>query len=37
LTVEVRDGLEVILTGVAEPVYAGELSPELVRAIEDAD
>jgi diaminopimelate epimerase len=36
LTVEVRDGLEVILTGVAEPVYAGELSPELVRAIEDA-
>ena len=34
LTVEVSDDLDVTLTGTAEPVYAGELSPELVRALE---
>jgi diaminopimelate epimerase len=31
LTVEVSDELDVRLTGTAEPVYTGELSPELVR------
>ncbi len=36
LTVEVNDNLEVRLTGTAEPVFSGELSPELVRALEDA-
>jgi diaminopimelate epimerase len=36
LTVEVDDDLDVRLTGSAEPVFAGELSPELVRALEDA-
>jgi diaminopimelate epimerase len=33
LVVEVSDGLEVRLTGLAEPVYAGELSPELLCAL----
>jgi hypothetical protein len=33
LTVEVSDELDVRLTGPAEPVYAGELSPELVAAL----
>jgi diaminopimelate epimerase len=33
LTVDVSDELEVRLTGPAEPVYAGELSPELVAAL----
>ena len=33
LTVEVGDDLDVVLTGSAEPVYAGELSPELVDAL----
>jgi diaminopimelate epimerase len=35
LTVEVSDALDVRLTGTASPVYAGELAPELVRALED--
>jgi diaminopimelate epimerase len=35
LTVEVEDDLSVRLTGWAEPVYAGELSPELERALEE--
>ena len=30
---EVGDDLTVRLTGWAEPVYAGELSPELVAAL----
>jgi diaminopimelate epimerase len=34
LTVEVSSELDVRLTGTAEPLYAGELSPELVRALE---
>jgi diaminopimelate epimerase len=34
LTVEVSGDLEVRLTGPAEPVFAGELSPEFVRALE---
>lgn len=34
LEVEVSDELEVRLTGWAEPVYAGELSVELLRALE---
>ncbi len=33
LTVVVSDALEVTLTGSAEPVYAGELAPELVEAL----
>ncbi len=33
---EVSDELEVALTGWAELVYAGELSPALVQALEDA-
>jgi diaminopimelate epimerase len=36
LTVEVTDQLDVTLTGIAEPVYAGELAPELVRTLDDA-
>jgi diaminopimelate epimerase len=36
VTVEVSDDLEVRLTGTAEPVFAGELSPELSRALERA-
>jgi diaminopimelate epimerase len=34
LWVEIGDGLAVRLTGWAEPVYAGELSAELLRALE---
>jgi diaminopimelate epimerase len=34
LTVEVSDELDVRLTGNAEPVYAGELSPEMLGALE---
>ena len=34
LTVEITDALDVTLTGTAEPVYRGELSAELVRALE---
>jgi diaminopimelate epimerase len=37
LHVEIGDGLAVRLTGWAEPLYAGELSPELTRALEDLD
>ena len=33
LTVEVSPALEVRLTGTAEPVYAGEMSPELLGAL----
>src|SRR5436309_393786 len=36
LTVGVSDDLEVRLTGTADPVFAGELSPELSRALERA-
>jgi diaminopimelate epimerase len=35
LVVEVADDLSVLLTGWAEPVYAGELAPELERALEE--
>lgn len=35
LGVEISAGLDVRLTGWAEPVYAGELSPELLRALAD--
>jgi diaminopimelate epimerase len=34
LVVEITDELDVTLTGTAEPVYRGELSDELVRALE---
>lgn len=34
LTVEVSDELDLTLIGTASPVYAGELSPELLRALE---
>jgi diaminopimelate epimerase len=37
LTVEISDELDLRLTGWAEPVYSGELAPELVRALADAD
>jgi diaminopimelate epimerase len=37
LTVEVSDQLEVRLTGTAEPVYAGELSAELIAALGSLD
>jgi diaminopimelate epimerase len=33
LVVDVSDELDVTLTGWAEPVYAGELSPELLRSL----
>ena len=33
LTVEITDELDVTLTGAAEPICAGELSPELLRAL----
>ncbi len=33
LEVEVSDDLEVRLTGWAEPVYSGELSPQFVRSL----
>ena len=36
LRVEVDQDLDVRLTGTAEPVFQGELSPELVRALEAA-
>jgi diaminopimelate epimerase len=36
LTVEVNEDLDVTLTGTASPVYAGELSPEFIRELEDA-
>jgi diaminopimelate epimerase len=36
LAVEVGEGLDVQLTGTAEPVFRGELSPELVGALERA-
>jgi diaminopimelate epimerase len=36
LTVEVGDDLGVRLTGTAEPVFRGELSPELVRSLQRA-
>jgi diaminopimelate epimerase len=35
LVVEIGDQLAVRLTGWAEPVYAGELSPELLQALEE--
>jgi len=35
LSVEVSGELDVRLTGAAEPVFAGRLSPELVRALEE--
>jgi diaminopimelate epimerase len=37
LTVEIGDDLAVRLDGWAEPVYAGEASPELLAALADAD
>jgi diaminopimelate epimerase len=37
LGVEIREGLSVRLTGWAEPLYAGELSAELQRALEELD
>jgi diaminopimelate epimerase len=37
LEVEIGEGLGVRLTGWAEPVYAGELSPELLRELENLD
>jgi len=36
LQVEVGDELDVVLTGPAEPVFAGEMSAELLRALERA-
>jgi diaminopimelate epimerase len=33
LTVAVSDDLDIAITGTASPVYAGELSPELVRTL----
>jgi diaminopimelate epimerase len=36
LSVEVSDELDVRLTGTAEPVFRGELSPELLRVLERA-
>jgi len=37
LAVEIGEGLSVRLTGWAEPVYAGELSAELLRALDELD
>jgi diaminopimelate epimerase len=37
LTVEVSPALDLRLTGTAEPLYAGELAPELVAALGDLD
>ncbi|MBA3864885.1 MAG: diaminopimelate epimerase [Solirubrobacterales bacterium] len=37
LEVEIGEGLAVRLTGWAEPVYAGELSPELLAALSELD
>jgi diaminopimelate epimerase len=36
LEVEVSDDLDVVLTGPAEPVFAGELSPELLARLQNA-
>ena len=36
LTVDVSADLDVVLTGPAEPVYAGQASPELARALDQA-
>jgi diaminopimelate epimerase len=36
LTVEVAEELDLTLIGTASPVYAGELSPEFVRRLEDS-
>ncbi len=36
LGVEVNESLEVRLTGTAEPVFAGELAPELLRRLQSA-
>jgi diaminopimelate epimerase len=35
LLIEIGEGLAVRLTGWAEPVYTGELSPELLRALDE--
>ena len=35
LEIEIGDDLAVLLTGWAEPLFAGELSPELLRALKD--
>jgi diaminopimelate epimerase len=37
LEVEIGEDLGVRLTGWAEPLYAGELSPELLRQLENLD
>jgi diaminopimelate epimerase len=37
LTVEINDDLQVRLDGWAEPVFAGELSPELLQALAELD
>ena len=37
LEVEIGEDLAVRLNGWAEPVYAGELSPELVKALGEPD
>jgi diaminopimelate epimerase len=37
LEVEIGDGLEVRLTGWAEALYAGELSPELLNRLDQLD
>jgi diaminopimelate epimerase len=37
LEVEIGEGLAVRLSGWAEPVYAGELSPELLQALSELD
>ena len=37
LEVEIGGDLSVRLTGWAEPLYSGELSAELLRALEDLD
>ena len=37
LTVGVSDELDLTLTGTAEPVYAAELAPELVRILDDLE
>jgi diaminopimelate epimerase len=34
LTVEISDDLDIRLTGTASPVYAAELAPEVIRALE---
>ena len=37
LEIEIGDGLSVRLTGWAEPIFAGELSRETLRALEELD